>query len=66
MAARATAGGTAASTSSWALHDPIGTVVTGAHPGNVDAVFVAGRRVDPSLPAEAAAALRASATRVAT
>src|SRR5882762_2876048 len=42
-------------------HDPIGTVVTGAHPGNVDAVLVAGQGVDTSLPAEAAAALQESA-----
>jgi cytosine/adenosine deaminase-related metal-dependent hydrolase len=27
-------------------HDPIGTVVTAAHPGNIDAVYVAGHRVD--------------------
>jgi len=45
-------------------HDPIGTVVTGAHPGNVDAVLVAGRRVDTTLPAEAVAELQVSAARV--
>jgi cytosine/adenosine deaminase-related metal-dependent hydrolase len=40
------------------LHDPIGTVVTAAHPGNVDTVLVAGRPVKrngqlltPGLPA---------------
>jgi len=41
-------------------HDPIGTVVTNAHPGNVDAVFVAGQRVDTSLPAEVVADLVAA------
>lgn len=32
-------------------HDPIATVVTAAHPGNIDAVYVAGRRVPTDLPA---------------
>jgi 5-methylthioadenosine/S-adenosylhomocysteine deaminase len=31
-------------------HDPIGTVVTSAHPGNIDAVYVAGRLVDLEQP----------------
>jgi cytosine/adenosine deaminase-related metal-dependent hydrolase len=44
-------------------HDPIGTVVTAAHPGNIAAVYVAGQRMDIK---EAAVGLTELATRVTT
>jgi cytosine/adenosine deaminase-related metal-dependent hydrolase len=44
-------------------HDPIGTVVTAAHPGNIAAVYVAGQRMDIKA---AAGDLTELATRVTT
>jgi cytosine/adenosine deaminase-related metal-dependent hydrolase len=46
-------------------HDPIGTVVTSANSGNVEAVFVAGERVDTTVPTDVAVALTESAARLA-
>ena len=43
------------------LHDPVGTVVAAAHPGNIEAVFVAGRQVTTGVPAGLPAAVSASA-----
>ncbi|MCP3804927.1 amidohydrolase family protein [Allokutzneria sp. A3M-2-11 16] len=45
-------------------HDPIETVVTSAHPGNVESVFVAGKPARTTIPAELAEALHDSANHV--
>ncbi|GAA0590946.1 amidohydrolase family protein [Kutzneria viridogrisea] len=47
------------------LHDPVGTVVTAAHPGNIDTVLVGGRPVRTSVPDELVLAVRESAARLA-
>ncbi|SDM29679.1 amidohydrolase family protein [Allokutzneria albata] len=44
-------------------HDLVGTVVTAAHPGNIESVFVAGKPVRTTVPADLAEALHASAVR---
>jgi 5-methylthioadenosine/S-adenosylhomocysteine deaminase len=49
-----------------ATHDPIGAVVTSAHPGNIDRVLVAGREVDRTLPAALVEDLRRSTEHVTT
>jgi cytosine/adenosine deaminase-related metal-dependent hydrolase len=46
------------------LHDPVATVVTAAHPGNIDRVLVAGRPVPATPPRGLTEALTASALRL--
>ncbi|TDC72753.1 amidohydrolase family protein [Streptomyces hainanensis] len=45
-------------------HDPVATVVTAAHPGNIQAVLIAGQRVPLETPPDLPAALAASAAHV--
>ncbi|MGQ0838575.1 amidohydrolase family protein [Actinokineospora sp.] len=46
------------------LADPVGAVVTAAHPGNIDTVLVAGRPVGIAGPADLAEAIASSAAHV--